>query len=118
MCWGICDHRRIFKSSETLNDGEKVVVIQGPKGVGKSVSLGALTVVSRLPTILFSVCGSTWFQSYLSEKARKILADNKNEPSTPKKFHLDPGKFLLLFLALYPGFPFPRKKLGGKPGTL
>ena len=103
---------------KTLNGGKKVIVIQGPKGVGKSVALGAVTVVSRLPTILFSVCGSRWFQSYLSETANKILADNNEDGvSSPKKFHLDPGKFLLLPLTLYPGFPFPRKKLGGKPGT-
>ena len=53
---------------KTLNGGEKAVVLQGPKGVGKSAALGALTVVSRLLTVLFSVCGRQWFQRYLSEK--------------------------------------------------
>ena len=83
--------KQFKKLLTTLTSGERVVVLRGPKGVGKSVTLGALTAISQLPTFLCAVKsseGGIW-QLYLQK-----LVDQAG--LAPKKAHLDPGEFLFL----------------------
>lgn len=72
----------------TLNNGERMVVLKGPKGVGKSATLGALTAVSQLPTFL---CGVKCSEGRIWQRYLRNLT-NQSSPTT-KKPHLDPGEF-------------------------
>ena len=55
-----------FKSlAQKLNeDGPCIVVLTGPKGVGKTTSLCALAAVCKSPYILYSLQASRYFPSY------------------------------------------------------
>ena len=59
-----------FKSiCEGLDSGDKVVTIHGPRGVGKSMALGAIATLcyKQRPCILWSPIAHKEFQSYVGD---------------------------------------------------
>ena len=75
----------------TLNSGHRVVVLRGPKGVGKSATLGALTAISHFPTFLCAVKSS---QGWIWQQYLKKLVDHSSP--FPKKATLDQGEVRFL----------------------
>lgn len=71
-----------FKSLvDTLNDGnnQQKVVLIGPKGVGKSITLWALAALWTKPHIVYSLQGSDFaFYSYMNEVCKKYQGEGES----------------------------------------